>query len=65
MGRKMDHLLNSVSHELQKRGHKDASGAIDGVIRQSKSKFVRECTQDRRAKRSGDPTVRIIHQKGR
>lgn len=46
------HGLNCGSHLAQRSGHETVSGVIDGVLRSSGSKFVRECTQDRRFERS-------------
>jgi len=57
------HGLNYGSHLAHQSGHKTASGAIDGLIRSSDSKSVRECVQDRRMERArGSTKVRLLIQ---
>lgn len=60
------HGLNLGSYLLQRSGHETLSGAIDGVLRTSSSRFVRECTQDRRFERSrADLKIHHFIQRGR
>jgi hypothetical protein len=59
-----DHLTNAIAHYAQKSGHKTIAGIVDAANATSKNRHVRQCAQDRRAKRSGEPTIRIIHQRG-
>ena len=60
------HGLNYGSYRAQQSGHETVSGAIDGVLRSSGSRFVRECTQDRRFERSrADLKIHHFIQRGR
>lgn len=60
------HRLDYGSHLAQRSGHESVSGVIDGVLRSGGSRFVRECTQDRRFERSrADLKVHHFIQHGR
>jgi len=60
------HGLNYGSYRAQRSGHETISGAIDGFLRSSSSRFARECTQDRRFERSrADLKIHHFIQHGR
>ncbi|MCX5669723.1 MAG: hypothetical protein NTU94_00160 [Planctomycetota bacterium] len=56
------HALNFASHKAQESGHRDVSGAIDGLI-QGSNRYVDQSVADRRWDRArADVKIRLMVQ---
>lgn len=65
MGTKAQHLANFIAQKLHDAGLREAGSIVEGAagLPQSKSRFIRQSSQDRRFERSKGAKIRLMHQK--